>query len=293
MIRVESEDGTPVAVHDLGGQTTAEGPPLLLFCHATGFHGRCYLPMAEALGDRFHSVALDFHGHGETPRPPDWQVDWQRYGDDALAVARTVAPSGGVVGVGHSLGGAALVMAAHRQPELFDLLVLYEPVIYPPREVRFVRHGPSGLAAGARRRRATFPSIEAAYERYAAKPPLNAFEPAALWSYVTHGFGPDPDDPTAVRLCCEPEHEARTFELGAEHRTWDLLPDVHVPVVVVRGRVEETTPSTVADAVADRLADGRPVALEQLDHFAPMTHPRVVADVVAHWIEQGRRSRTV
>jgi hypothetical protein len=48
---VRSTDGVELAVHDLGG----EGP-VLLVSHATGFHGRCYLPLATHLATRFHSV---------------------------------------------------------------------------------------------------------------------------------------------------------------------------------------------------------------------------------------------
>ncbi len=113
-----SSDHVNVVVHEFGGT----GRPLLL-SHATGFHGYCYLPIADALDDRFTSYALDYRGHGDTPRPTDGmdgQVDWERYGDDALAAARAIAPDGGLTGFGHSMGGAALLMAAHREPDLFE-----------------------------------------------------------------------------------------------------------------------------------------------------------------------------
>ena len=35
LITIPSTDGVQVAVHDYGG----DGPPII-FCHATGFHGR-------------------------------------------------------------------------------------------------------------------------------------------------------------------------------------------------------------------------------------------------------------
>ena len=99
----------------------------------TGFHGYCYLPVADELSDRFTSYALDYRGHGDTARPENWTIDWAQYGDDALAVARAVAPDGGLVGFGHSMGGACLLMAAHRDPSLFDLIVVFEPIVFPPR----------------------------------------------------------------------------------------------------------------------------------------------------------------
>lgn len=73
-------------------------------------------------------------------------------------------------------GGAALVMAAIREPQLFRALVLFEPIIFPD-TARNSGKGPSPLVEGARRRRATFPSLDAAYDNYASKPPLNIFNP--------------------------------------------------------------------------------------------------------------------
>ena len=65
---VPSTLGVLIAVHELGGQPDAGLRPLLV-SHATGFHGRCYLPMAHELADRFHSIGFDYRGHGDTPRP--------------------------------------------------------------------------------------------------------------------------------------------------------------------------------------------------------------------------------
>ena len=62
-VRVPSSDHVNLAVHEFGG----DGPPLLL-SHATGFHGYAYLPIADALDRRFTSYALDYRGHGDTPR---------------------------------------------------------------------------------------------------------------------------------------------------------------------------------------------------------------------------------
>lgn len=291
MTTVPSSDDVAVAVHELAGPSGTDHP-LILVAHATGFHGRAYRPLAAGLAPRFHVVALDFRGHGDTERPPDWQVDWTRYGDDALAVARSLAAApgaeAGLVGFGHSKGGAALLMAAHRAPETFRLLVLFEPIVFPTDRTgddgTGGSGGPSLLSIGARRRRPTFPTIDDAIANYASKPPMQAFDPAALDAYVRDGFGDDPDG-GGVRLKCEPEHEARTFEQGGAHRTWDLLPEIRVPVVVVAGRVGESQPAAVAEPIAQRLPAGRFVARPELDHFGPMTHPAELAELITAAID--------
>ena len=42
---IASTDGVELAVHDHGG-----AGPTLVFCHATGLHGRVWDPVADALG---------------------------------------------------------------------------------------------------------------------------------------------------------------------------------------------------------------------------------------------------
>ena len=136
MFHVTSDDGVSVAVHELAGRHDL--PPLLI-SHATGFHAHCYVPIARMLGDRYRCLGLDFHGHGETAPVPDWTIDWSHFGDDVVAAAAAIAPDGGLVGFGHSMGGAALLMAAHRRPELFTRLVLFEPIAQLPVRIDAVR----------------------------------------------------------------------------------------------------------------------------------------------------------
>jgi hypothetical protein len=51
--------------------------------------------------------------------------------------------------------------------------------------------------------------------------------------------------------------------------------------VVVSGIVEDGGPSRFAEEVADELPSGRFVERPELDHFGPMTHPALIADLVA------------
>jgi pimeloyl-ACP methyl ester carboxylesterase len=275
---VNSSDGAQVAVHDLAGHhdNSPIVRPALLMSHATGFHGFCYLPLAEALATRFHSIAFDYRGHGDTPQPARVEVNWNRYADDAEAVALSLTRP--LRAFGHSMGGACLLMVAHRHPDLFSHLVIYEPVVFPPAESEVTKE-PLLLADGARRRRTTFESYEAAIANFAAKPPLSAFTPAALDAYVRHGFRQDGDG--HVHLKCSPEMEATTFEMSRNQHTWDLLPDITIPVHVMCGMPSPDSPSQHSRAVAGHLANGTYLQLDELDHFGPMTHPDKVAELIA------------
>ena len=279
-MRIPSTDGVQIAVHNLGGT----GTPLLI-SHATGFHGRCYIPLADALAASCHSTAFDYRGHGDTPRPAG-AIVWDRYGDDAVAMAtwlvdQTSAP---IDAFGHSMGGACLLMAAHRAPELFRRLVVFEPIVFPPGGLT----GAPGVAAddfespmviGARRRRTTFPSYEAAIANFAGKPPLNAFTPEALDAYVRYGFAESANG--EVHLKCLPDTEAGTFATGGSHGTWEHLPTIETEVLVIAGVLQAMQASMVAQPVTERLPNGRFVQRDDLDHFGPMTHPAEIAELIA------------
>lgn len=276
-----SSEGVQLGVYDYAPVSTKQ--PVLL-SHATGFHGRVFNPVAEHLHASHHCYSFDFRGHGDSSLPLDWKANWSGYGDDALAVARVVAAAQqsptAIIGAGHSMGGAALVMAALRAPELFQALVLYEPIIFPPQvRIGMTETGiPSPLADGARRRRGTFASFDEAITNYSSKPPLNVMRPDALRAYVMDGFNTQHN---GISIKCSPEHEARTYEMGAIHETWNDLPKLRVPVWLVSGEVIPHTPGAIAALIANEVPGSTLVQWHDLGHFGPMQDPQRFAQLIA------------
>ncbi len=273
-IRIGSTEGVSLAVHDYNPKSLS---PTVLFSHATGFHGRVFDPVAKELTDTHHCITFDFRGHGDSTLPSNWSVRWSAYGDDALAVARNAAGNGPVIGVGHSMGGAALVMAALRQPELFAVLILFEPIIFPPRPSELMSD-PNTLAEGARKRRTTFASFDEALTNYAAKPPLNVFHSDALTAYVRFGFAPQQDG--SVTLKCSPEHESRTYESGGLHETWDDLANLKTPTWVISGAVHGHGPASIAPQIAAAIPGSHFRKFDDLGHLGPMQDPEFFAAIV-------------
>lgn len=277
---VPSTDGVEVAVHDLGGSGTA-----VLLAHATGFHGAVWGPLADQLPDVW-AVAPDLRGHGDTPAPVGGALAWSGFADDVLSVVDELGLDR-PVGVGHSKGGAALVLAEERRPGTFRALYLFEPVIFPGPPP-----GPGGapvdnpLAAGARRRRPAFPSRAAALDNYAGKPPFNALAAEVLAAYVEHGLADQPDG--SARLKCEPEVEATVYEGGLVHDAFAHLDRVRCPVVVARGRLDPFGPAAVSESLVAALPDGRLETFDDLGHFGPLEQPaEVAASIRALLVEVG------
>ena len=269
-MRIPSRDGVDVAVYDLGG----DGPPLLL-AHATGFHGRVWDGFADRLAERFHVWSFDSRGHGGSG---PGEMRWTAMAEDVLAVVDGLGLEPGQLhGVGHSLGGGLCVLAERARPGTFRSLYLYEPAIFEPRAMDGGPGGGNVMAEGAARRRAVFPSRDAAYDNYAGKPPLNELSPACLRAYVDHGFADVPDG--TVTLKCTPEAEAACFRGAEPGDAWYALADIDVPATVAKGGLDAPGPGMFGEAVARRLRADL-VVLDNLAHFGPLADPDTVAESV-------------
>jgi pimeloyl-ACP methyl ester carboxylesterase len=279
---IPSTEGVRIAVHDLGGPGDA-GATVLLFSHATGFHGRVWEPVAALLADRYRCLALDYRGHGLSDLPDGAGLDWSRMGDDAEAVLESdlIGPNCAVHGIAHSMGGAALVLAAARHPGRFRSLWLYEPVIVPPGVLPPVG-APNPMAEAAARRRASFASVAEAVANYAAKPPLNQLHPDALSVYVRGGFAPTVDG--RITLRCTPATEAAVFEGAGESGAWDALPALDLPVAIAVGRSEEYGPVAFASPALAHLRRGTLIERRGLGHFGPLEDPSGTARDITEWV---------
>lgn len=269
MRSVRSSDGLLLAVHEHGGT----GQPILL-CHATGLHGAVWEPLSAALGGSFERWAVDFRGHGASTVPPGDPLPWSAMAEDVLAVIDNIAGEPGrVLGVGHSMGGGALLLAEQARPGTFAGLWVFEPIA-PPTGALSPRTGDNPMAEAALRRRSRFASIAEAVNNYAAKPPFNVARADALHAYVRHGFVAGEDG--AVHIACRPEDEAQVFRGAAAHGAFEHLAEVRCPVVVACGG-EPFGPAAFASAIADGLPSGRLERHEHLGHFGPLEAPAELA----------------
>jgi pimeloyl-ACP methyl ester carboxylesterase len=240
--------------------------------HATGFGKELWKPVARRLRRPRRVIAPDQRGHGdsETPRPP---VDWWALGRDVLAVVDDAVRERSV-GLGHSSGAAALVMAELLRPGTFRSLLLIEPIIFPP---PYFRAEENPMSAGALRRRATFSSPAAALAAFRERAPFARWTVEALELYAAHGLRPEGG---AWVLKCPPSVEAEFYRGATAHGAWERLTEVGCPVLLVAGADSESHPASFVDAMRERFPAARLEMVPGAGHFLPMELPGVVAGLL-------------
>lgn len=263
-----------IALLDWGG----EGP-LALLHHATGFCAALWAPVAERLRPHFRVVAMDARGHGDSSKPePGEAYAWENFGRDAAAVAASLAPECGPValGVGHSMGGTALLLAAAARPDLFERLVLVDPIVRSEVLARSTEghaaHA-SPMVEGARRRRAVWESRDEARAKWSAKDMFAGWSPRVFELYLAHALADRPDG--RVELRCPTEVEASVFQHAPELDAMSSAERVAAPTLVLWAR-RGNFPRAHFEALAARMRDGH-VRDADAGHLVPMEAPELVA----------------
>lgn len=249
--------------------------PTVLFVHGAGFHARCWDAVIERLPQR--CVAVNLRGHGGVAAPPG-PLSWRDFAADVIdACAR--ADVRGAIGVGHSLGGYAVALAAALRPDLFRALLLIDPLILARGDYGRVVPTPPA------RRRAVFASPQALRERLVTRAPFSRWNARVLDDYCQ--FALDSDG----ALWCSPDFEAAIYATAsaADADVYDMFGRVAASVQVLRsGRVDDDNPfsrSPTAAAVAHCFSHGVDAVDARYSHFIPMEAPVLVAEYVASLTE--------
>jgi pimeloyl-ACP methyl ester carboxylesterase len=265
-------NGTELALFEWPG----EGTPILLI-HATGFHARCWDQVVANLPGR-HVYALDMRGHGRSQKlPPPYP--WSRFAEDVVAVAKLLVLEN-IIGVGHSMGGHSVALAAGNAPGLFGSLLLVDPVIQD--HERYIDPPPATGEHYAARRRNTWASPQEMFESFAKRPPFSGWNPDVLRDYCEHGLLPNPDGEGFV-LACPPSVEGATYQGSLDIDPYPVIARINVPVRILRARprdpgapMDMSRSPTPVD-LATHIPGAVDIPLPQYSHFIPMEDPALIA----------------
>lgn len=212
--------------------------PLLVCLHGVTNHGGHFEGLAQRLSGRFHVVALDLRGHGDSPWEPPWSVE--QHVEDVLASV----PEEPAAWLGHSFGGRIAYEAAAAAPGRVQRLVLLDPAIRIPPDV--------GLAAAENARRdrsyASFAEgIDRRYEESVLTTAPRGLVEAALAGHLVE----DGDGRWRYRYC-QSAVVAAYGEMAREPAPFDR---VRIPTLLVLGETSYLPYDELLGAHREALGD--------------------------------------
>lgn len=159
------------------------------FAHSNGFGFSTYRHLFSFLSD-YDIKGVELMGHGQQGIEPNWQP----LGKELIEHIERNQTSP-VIGVGHSLGGAALLYAAEARPDLFKQLIFLDPPLFNPfkrgvmqiiKKIGFYdKIAPSGLA---KVRRQYFSTKEEAYQYFKNKRLFQPLHDQFTRDYANYGL---------------------------------------------------------------------------------------------------------
>ncbi|KZT54459.1 alpha/beta-hydrolase [Calocera cornea HHB12733] len=298
----------------LGGGVT------LLFVPATGYPKETWEPCIAMLLERYAKVDEIFvwetYNHGDAALVNALTIgdtfDWADNARDVLQFLTYHRPLAGetnapvclpphereeqprrIVGVGHSHGGEVVARAALSSPDLFDALVLVDPVILSETLVIPTRRASQkkrddALTRATLSRRAVWPSMEHARNFFEKAPFFQTWHPAVLKAYIDHGLClvPGTDSKKVMLKQCPYDEASFYVEPRGPAETWYQLAalDERIELRWVLGNAMESFQGGEAYArhsVWRRPKNSSNMVVKQAGHFIPQEAPEQLAREIA------------
>jgi pimeloyl-ACP methyl ester carboxylesterase len=284
--RIADLDG-PVHYIDFGGA----GQPLLMV-HGLGGSALNWMAVGPALAERYHAVAIDLAGFGQTPLHRRSAT----VGANAELVNEFIEKVIGepVVLVGNSMGGHIAIVESADHPAQVTACILVDPAVPIPIS-QAPRPNPLILGAAAA---LSIPGLAEVLVQYRVR----RLGPEALVREALALASADPSrvDPAVVEAHVELTRERAHLSLQnsrafvqasrsialrmADPRFWTRVKKVKAPTLVIHGSLDSVIPLAAARDLVRRRPDWTLRVLEGVGHVPMMETPDLFLSVLLEWL---------
>jgi len=230
----------------------------------------------DRLAAEFRVLAVDSYGAGRSPPWPSQRTVTLR--DEAALVEPVFARAGEPFSlVGHSYGAAVALIAALERPRRIRALALYEPTLFalldaegpPPNDADGIR---SAVASAVT-------ELDLGNQDAAAEFFIDYWMGAGAWRRMPESRrGPIAASVANVRGWAN--------ALLTEPTPLQAFNTLQIPVLYLVGKESPASSRGVARLLARALPRLELVEFEGLGHMGPVTHPEVVNEAIARFLER-------
>ena len=251
-----------------------EGNPnnqLALLIHGWSSSWFAMSPLLPMLKRRFHCIAVDLPGYGQSPPSPETE-SMAHYADLMAELIRQVSPKQPAVIVGHSMGGMITLTLTLRHPELVERIILLCPTI----SGRLSLFMNLFISPGILVERFVAPHTSRALQPYLTGLTDQLMRPASLSERggITQAdyerLRADARNPNQSLVRAQCFWAMREGDLRGQ-----LEPIIDVPSLVIWGMEDNTVPLKDASALADEWPDLDLRILPRVSHWPQFEAPEI------------------
>jgi pimeloyl-ACP methyl ester carboxylesterase len=250
------------------------GAPLVVLQHGSSAHAHWWDLFAPEVADRFHLVAPDLRGHGDSAhaQPPDYTLE-SYAGDIAALVQRLGSPSVRVVG--HSLGALVAAVFAASSPVPVASLALIDV------RLRGKRAGERPFLDRLRQfPHPVYASREEAVRRFRLLPTGTAAAPEVLAHVALHALRETGDGRFTLKFDRETLRDQIARDVSPE------LLSLRCPILYVRGSRSVLASARAADEVRALLPNAQIAEVEDAYHHVMLDNPGGFARALSRFLTE-------
>lgn len=250
--------------------------PAVMCLHSNASSSNQWRALVDALAPRFTVLAPDLHGAGRSPPRPTGRVATLA---DEVALLEPVLHRAGepLMLVGHSYGAAVALVLALGRPQRIRAMALYEPTLFslldaqapPPNEADGIRAAVAGAAA----------ALDAGDADEAARCFIDYWMGEGAWARTPEARK------GAIRASMTDVRQWAAALLG-EPAPLQAFAGLDIPVLYMTGRDSPASSLGVARLLTRTLPRVEVVAFDGLGHMGPVTHPGIVNDAFAAFLQR-------
>jgi esterase len=249
-----------------------EAKPALVLLHGFTSHAHSWDTFARSVAERYHVVALDQRGHGET----EWTDDYaaERRVEDLDVFVKALGFSKFHL-LGLSMGGICAYGYTALQPETVEKLVI-------------VDIGPELMSQGTKRigtgvlQKDIFESEEEAYKFARAGNALA--DDKELRHRIQYSIKQTDDGKWTYRYDKLLRSPARPLPRQDAEKAWAMLRQITCPTLLVRGEKTDLLSEEVAGRMTREIKNCRLVNVPDAGHSVPLDNPQGFIAAVTNFL---------
>ncbi|HSE92316.1 MAG TPA: alpha/beta hydrolase [Methylomirabilota bacterium] len=248
----------------------APGGPGLCLLHGGAAHAHWFDLVAPAFAERFHVIALDQRGHGESDWPRPAAYGTEDFAADLLGVFDALGWDR-VILAGHSMGGHNAMAFASWHPARVRALVVIDsrPALPEDRLSMMHRRGERPV-----RRYATAGEAVAAFRLL----PRDTVADPVLLAHLARAGVAQRDGGWSLRFDPDANRTRRPVD------NWALVSRITAPTLIVRGERSPILPPDMAERLRRAITDARLVEIAGAYHHLVLDRPAEFTAVLARFL---------
>lgn len=280
-IRQMQKKDTDTPFIDFGGQGA-----IIHFAHANGFPPEAYKQLLRPFTNHFHVIGMLQRPLWKNSNPKKFKT-WHTLADDLISFldARGLK---NIIGMGHSMGGVASILAATKRPDLFSKLILIDPVVVKWSIKGLVYLLPLGMrknnvpiAKISSKRKNNWSDKQTVFNSFRNKRVFSRFSDEALRDLVEASIVQKEDGKVWLRYSREWETQ---IYITAPF-SFNLVKKLKMPIIAIKGESSNVITQDLWKEWQEAQAQNDFLEYPNSGHLVPMEYPQEIASWILKKLE--------